>query len=221
MRVLSCAIVAACVASPAIAGVLTPTVSGVVVSNYPSDHPSMTNDTGNKCLLDPLDAMVLPISDGFSFGDHSGGAIVPEARAVYEFGHGFSRKVKKATLSFKADSSEGGESLVCLNTYAGDGTVTIDDYLPAGAETVATFDYWDYDDRGMTISGSLDITSILNDLIASGQAFLGVQLASGNNVDSYNLVEWIKIDVQVPEPATMALFGLGLSGVMFRLRRRR
>ncbi len=215
MRILSGVAVAACVASPAFAGVLTPTASGSVVSYYDAYE---LGELGGKCLLDPRDP---DLSESGGFGDLSGDPIVPEKRAVYEFGHGFSKKVHKATLKFKAWSYDGGSSPICVNAFSGNGTISPDDYLPAGIDTFMVLGDWAYGDDGISMIAKLDITDLLNDFILAGLPFLGLQFAADENQDSEYGLEYISISFSVPEPATLALFGLGLSGVMLRRRRKR
>ena len=221
MRVLSYATVAVCVASPALAGVLTPTIQGVTVSNYDAYELGTITETGNKCLLGPRDPSAWEAPSELVFGDLSGDEIVPEKRAIYEFGHDFDKKVRKATLKFKVKSFDGGASSICVNAFAGDGAISPDDYLPAGVDTFAILDTWRYGSDGMSLTGKLDITDLLNGLILAGLPFLGLQFAAGDNQDSEYGLDDISISFAVPEPATVALFGLGLSGVLIRRRRPR
>lgn len=221
MRLLSCAAIVVCVASPAFAGVLTPTKQGVAVSYYDAYELGEITETGDKCLLEPKDPSAWEASYELAFGDLSGDPVVPEMRAIYEFGHGLDKKVRRATLKFKAKSFDGGTSPICVNAFAGDGVISPDDFLPAGIDTFAILSDWSYGDDGISLTAKLDITHLLNDLILAGLPFLGLQFAAGENQDSEYGLEHISISFSVPEPATLALFGLGLSGVVLRRRRKR
>lgn len=170
-------------------------------------------------LIEPtvlVDGRVRDI-DGTSFGPvtaadfevfrNSSGFITNSIIEVDILGTG---PIAGATVSFIGFP---GTNNVSVYGYEGDGGLSTDDGLEL-ANLLGTDDI--SGDDSMTLS-----TTFINSLITGGATTLGFNITGNNLTDVVGSIDDITITFEtVPEPATLALYGLGLAGLGFARRRK-
>ncbi|MBB4632324.1 PEP-CTERM sorting domain-containing protein [Sphingosinicella soli] len=224
MRVLSCAAIAVCVASPAIAKsvILSPAASGSFVGEIPEGYDP---ENGNNCNTSRPGPVLWSAgtSDYGQIGNMGGWFFADDNRASFEFDiSNVKKKVKSATLRFSAlDHYGDGNSRNCIFAYTGDGVTTLDDYTLVGKSEIYSFEMeWNDSDGTYGLDGVFDITALLNVMLKEKADFLGIQFATDNYADTIIGLSDMRIVIEsVPEPTTLALFGLGLAGLGLRRRR--
>jgi len=225
MRVLFCAAVVAGVTSPAIAKTITlaPAVSGSFVGEVPEGgfDPEI-GDNCNTLRSGPV-MWSAGTSDYGEIGNMSGLFFVDDHRANFEFDiSALKKKTKNATLRFGAYDQYGdGNSRNCIFAYAGDGATSLGDYMPVGKSEIHTFEMeWNDHDGTYGLDGVFDITALLNAMLKENVDFIGIQFATDNYADTIIGLSDMRIVIEtVPEPAMLALFGLGLAGLALRRRK--
>lgn len=217
MRVLTYAAVAACLASPSLAKTieLTPNVAFGFVGEIGPDRPD------SNCLAVHT-GEVLP--GGQYIGTMGAQFSADDRRANYEFDVSALGKITSAKLLFSAVEEEaGGGSTNCVLGYAGNGLSDPGDYQPADRQLIGYFDITENLEtmRFELLDGMIDITAFLDAFLSGGGEFLGIQFANDDFADNVSALLGVRLVVEtVPEPAMMALFGLGLLGISARRRKR-
>lgn len=224
MRVLAYAAVSMCIASPLLAAPIT--VSPAVSVSFDGEiGPDYDGEASNCGVIREGPVLMLdqPTGQG-TIGNMEAYFFADDRRANFEFNVAGLTKIKKATLKFDAFDVEGGSdgAINCLMHYQGDGLASLGDYMPTGKSWFADFEtewlsYWPSELIGYY--GALDITALLRSVVKARHDFLGIQFATDNYADSVIDLYGVRIEVVVPEPVALTLFGLGLAGLALVRRR--
>jgi PEP-CTERM motif len=195
------------------------------IEDFDSDMPSCD---------DPRIGPFSVTSEGAGDGDiglltASSAAPFEDVRGNWEFelAPQYLRPTASARLKFLAVNAQGSDSAeYCVAGYSGDGSITIEDYQPAGRSEIAVFATDQFEGEGglaYFYRADLDVTALLRTFRGGGpDDFLGISIAANGfedaNIDVYD----IRLEISlVPEPAAFGLVGLGLLGLGTARRRSR
>lgn len=217
MRVLSYAALAVCIASPAFAKTVTLTPASSIGFNGSVDE----SDLDNPNCMAVHDGPFL-VTGALEIGSMAVEYTIDDRRANVEFDIQGLKSIKKATLKLHGEAVDAMEdSAGCIMSYNGDGVGTAGDYMPLDKSLFALFPLDGGLEREVVEADyAIDITSLLKTFMDGGRDFLGIQIAADEFVDTAIMLSGIRIDLTIPEPATLALFGLGLLGISARRRKR-